>query len=95
MDHFKEAKEFAKKQGANYLISRPDWHGHEVWQMSIQDPSEDPIEASPPGFIILERSFRMMSDREAMAYMSYLNDEYGYEDDETTLKGFEERVYRI
>lgn len=94
MEHLGEAIKFAKKEGARFIENLPNWKGCEIWQLYMEDPRE-PTESSLPTFLMFGKKPRLMTDKEAHAYMRFLDEKYGYEDDESTLKGWESELIPI
>lgn len=95
MEHLGEAIRIARKEGAMFIENLPMWKGCEIWQLYMEDPREAPTMSSLPTFLMFGKSPRFLSDKEAMEYMRFLDREFGYEDDEKTLKGFETQLIPI
>jgi len=95
MEHLGEAIKIARKEGAKFIENLPRWKGCEMWQVYMEDPREAPTESSFPLFLMFDKPPRFLSDKESLEYMRFLGREFGYEDDEKTIKGFESQLIQI
>ena len=68
MSRIDDVKKLARKEGAKYILTCPDWNGKKVYQLLFNEPDEMQ-EIGIPTLVTLGWSGpKILSDKEAMEY---------------------------
>lgn len=97
MKYTEFAKKIAKENDAQFIESRPNWNGKEVWAMLFYDPtSGDEMPCTGyPEFIVMDKDGYFITEADtAMDYMRYLNQNYDYDEDDNII-GFEPELVKV
>lgn len=97
MKYTESAKKIAKENDAQFIESSPNWNGKEVWSMLFYDPASE--EGIPcigyPQYIVLDEDGYFITDADAaMEYMSYLDQNYDYDEDGNII-GFKSELIKV
>ena len=82
MNNEMQAIMIGRKFKANQVCQQPDWNGQDVWLLMFYLPGEEiPCTGYPQYIVFTGNSYHITDAEEAMEYLEYLRQNYGFDED--------------